>query len=81
MNEVPIERRMAVRIRYWREQKGMKNADVARALGLSPATVSKWQSEAACPTQENLDALCQLFGIQIWQFWAGSIDEMGDGAT
>ena len=37
------------RIAQLRRQKGLKQEDMAEALGVSPQAVSKWENDMNCP--------------------------------
>ena len=50
------------RIREAREARKMSQADLARHMGLSRASISQWESGATAPTRKNYPDLAKLFG-------------------
>ena len=44
----------------WQRRNGVSNRAVARALGLTPAALTKWKQGQQNPTQENEQALWGL---------------------
>jgi len=61
------------RIAQMRRQKGLKQEDMAEALGVSPQAVSKWENDMNCPDISLLPALAKLLEI--------SVDELLSGKT
>lgn len=61
------------RIAQLRRQKGLKQEDMAEALGVSPQAVSKWENDMNCPDISLLPALAKLLEI--------SVDELLSGKT
>lgn len=53
------------RIRECREACGMSQKYVAISVGVSPPTVSMWESGVKEPTRENLIKLADLFDVSI----------------
>ena len=54
-----------------REQKGLTQADVAEALGVTAAAVSKWETGASKPRVEVLFALAKLLDVRPEELIAG----------
>lgn len=54
-----------------REQKGLTQADVAAALNVTPAAVSKWETGASKPRVEVLFALAKLLEVHPEELIAG----------
>lgn len=54
-----------------REQKGLTQKDVARALGVTAAAVSKWETGSAKPRVEVLFQLANLLGVRPEELLAG----------
>lgn len=53
-----------LRLAQIREYAGVTKTSIANALGLSPATLSKWESGQQLPTIEKLRALSLFFGVK-----------------
>ncbi len=58
-----------------RTQKGMTQAQVADALGVSNKTVSKWECGMGCPDLPLWSALSEIFGVDIVQLMDGEIEQ------
>lgn len=48
-----------------RDAKGLKDADVSRATGISPDTFSAWKQGKYSPKIEKLIKLADFFGITL----------------
>ena len=46
-----------------RKEKGVKQEELAKYVGVSTQAVSKWESGASDPSTTNLMALAKLFGV------------------
>jgi Zn-dependent peptidase ImmA (M78 family)/DNA-binding XRE family transcriptional regulator len=53
-----------LRLAQIRERVGVTKTNIASALGVSPATLSKWESGQQLPTLEKLHALSLFFGVK-----------------
>lgn len=53
------------RIKECRVKKGMTQKFVALSLGVKPPSVWGWENDKSDPTQENLSALADLFGVSV----------------
>jgi len=51
------------RIKSLREAAGLKQSDVANAVGVSSQAVSKWETNKSEPDREAIRILCKLFDI------------------
>ena len=60
------------RIAAWRGFRGLSSAELARAVRVSRAAVSVWQSDRGRPTIEHLDALIAALGTD-WATFFGRI--------
>ena len=60
---------LAEKLRYYRYQKGLKQTDVARILGISRDTYRAYESDkkTACP-EHIRDKLSLLYGISSTEF-------------
>lgn len=58
------------RITAWREHLGLTQKQLAKAIGVVPATVCMWESAdyAHGPNRINLDLLLGVFGITLERF-------------
>ena len=53
------------KLRALREERGMEQKDVARALGVNPSAVTRWESGEKRPELNNLVRLADLFGVSV----------------
>ena len=67
------------KIKLYRENKKMTQNEVADILGVSSATISKYESGALEPNIESLKRLSELFEISIDELLNELIDEIADG--
>lgn len=51
------------RIRDLRIEKGLKQSDVAKQLGVTPATVTRWENKTQEPDYLTLALLAQFFDV------------------
>jgi len=58
----PVALRIGVEIRRWRRLRGHSVCGLARAVGVSHSTVSRWESGERRPTLPHLIALGRVFG-------------------
>ncbi len=47
------------------DEKGLKNADVARATGISNMTLSDWKRGKSTPKQDKLKLIADYFGVTL----------------
>ncbi len=60
-----MDKTLGTRIGEYRRQKGMKQDELAEALGVSPQAVSKWENDVSCPDIMTLPALAKLLGVTV----------------
>lgn len=48
---------------HFRDRKGLKDSDVARLAGISPATLSEWKHGGYTPKYEKIAKIEQVLGI------------------
>lgn len=48
-------------VRLRAERGGMNDSDLARAIGVSPATISTWVHRRRSPSEKNLEAIAEAF--------------------
>lgn len=53
------------RISALRREKGLKQEDIAQALGVSSQAVSKWENDQSCPDISLLPKLARLLGVSV----------------
>ena len=53
------------KLQFLRKRNGMTQDEFAESLNVSRQTVSKWESDAAYPDMENIQAICKLFQISV----------------
>ena len=61
-----------IRITAWLDYTGRTQADLAKALGVSPASVSHWTAEDAerrhGPAMDKLEPIARFFGVSVPHF-------------
>jgi transcriptional regulator with XRE-family HTH domain len=62
-------RNLAVLLRQWRAEHGVKEAGAAKELGVSTATWGHWEEGTRFPTANNLVALSEYTRIPIQHFF------------
>ena len=68
-----METTIGSRIAKLRKEKGLKQDQLAEALGVSPQAVSKWENDQSCPDITLLPKLSQLLGISIDALLSGEV--------
>mgnify|MGYP003313496116 CR=1 FL=1 len=58
-------------IKRLRQERGITQADLASALGVTCQAVSKWESGTSDPSTSNLFSLAKLFGIPVEKLLQG----------
>lgn len=72
---------LARRIQYWRQRAGLaRRIDLARAIGVEPSMVTKWETAVNKPTIEHHHKVCEACGISMQMFWSRIPDEEGEAA-
>lgn len=51
-----------------RDERGLKDVDVARETGIAQATLSNWKNENYVPKLDKLLILANYFGVTIEEF-------------
>ena len=57
-------------LRQLRKERGMRQDDLAAAVGVTQATVSDWETGRAAPKPAHHDALEDVLGISRQLWWA-----------
>ena len=71
-----METTLGKRIASLRHQKGLKQDDLAAALGVSAQAVSKWENDQTCPDISLLPKLAQLLGVSVDELLSGKKAEL-----
>ncbi len=63
---------IALKIKELREQysggKGLKQEELAQKIGVTPNTISRWETLTYKPKIEDLDKLARFFSVPIYYF-------------
>ena len=62
-----MHRLIIERLKTARNNKGLKQADVAEMLGVKKNTISNWENDKADPDIDSLIKLCSIYGISCSQ--------------
>lgn len=54
---------MNLKIRHYREGKGLNQKQLGKLIGKSIGTIQSWEGGASYPNAEAIWAMCELFGI------------------
>ena len=60
-----MEMTIGKRIGMYRRQKGMRQDDLAQALGVTPQAVSKWENDQTYPDISLLPRLAKLLDVTV----------------
>ena len=60
-----MENRIADQIRFYRKQKGLTQEQLAEAMGVSVAAVSKWEQGQSLPEIPMLMELADFFDLSV----------------
>ena len=55
---------MQITIKAARVNKGLKQNDVATAIGVDRKTVGSWESGKTMPNPKHIEPLCKLLGVK-----------------
>lgn len=66
-----MEKTLGARIAEYRKEKGLKQDDLAEALGVSGQAVSKWENDISCPDIMLLPALADKLGVTVDELLRG----------
>lgn len=50
-------------------EKVTTQAELSRRLGISKPAIGKWINEGVCPESSRVPALCEIFGITLYDFF------------
>lgn len=62
-NNINMHKLLIKRLKEARNNKGLKQADVAEMLGVKKNTISNWENDKADPDIDSLIRLCTIYGI------------------
>jgi transcriptional regulator with XRE-family HTH domain len=62
------------RIDAWRRHRGMTQRALAKAVGVTVGAVNAWVKGLSAPTQKNLQAIVNAFGITMTEFYGANFD-------
>lgn len=54
-----------------RDIKGVKDADVSKATGITKSTFTDWKSGRSSPKNEKLQKIADYFGVSVEYFFTG----------
>lgn len=57
------------RLAYWRSRSGKTGGQVAEALGVSIATISRWETGFTSPTADNVERYAQAVGVTVQRIY------------
>lgn len=60
---------LGARIKAWLRIRGLTQAALAKAVGVTPAAVTAWVNGESDPTQRNLEAIVQALGLTMAEFY------------
>ena len=66
-----MEMTIGKRIGMYRRQKGMRQDDLAQALGVTPQAVSKWENDQTYPDISLLPRLAKLLDVTVDELLSG----------
>ena len=52
------------KLKELREQEGMSQYELADKLFVSRSAIAKWESGNGIPSDVNLEAICEFFGVE-----------------
>ena len=61
-----------------RDERGMKDADVARETGITKSTFSDWKNGRSSPKDVKLKKIADLFGVSVEYIRTGNEEREGD---
>lgn len=61
------------KIQSYRSQHGMTQEELATKIGVTPNTISRWETATYKPQVADIDNLSRVFKIQIWSFLPSEI--------
>jgi len=57
------------KIKQLRKNAGLKQADLAKLVGVSRPNISFWEN-ADYPPLEAIDKICKVLGMELWRFFS-----------
>lgn len=66
-----METTLGKRIAALRRDKGLKQEELARQLGVTPQAVSKWENDQTCPDITLLPDLARILGVSVDELLSG----------
>lgn len=63
------------------DEKGLKNADIARETGISNMTLSDWKKGKSTPKQDKLMKIADYFGVTVEYLMTGENSKHSDEDT
>lgn len=66
-----MEHTLGKRIAALRRDKGLKQEELARQLGVTPQAVSKWENDQTCPDITLLPDLARILGVSVDELLSG----------
>lgn len=54
---------MKFTLKMLRINKGLRQSDLAEAIGVNRKTIAAWEKGTSLPTADKIDAICELFGV------------------
>lgn len=59
----PVSREISARIKYLRNQRGERQADLSKAIGTAQSLISHWEIRDLKPSAGNIIKLCQHYNV------------------
>jgi len=60
---------LSIRIAAWRKARGLTQADLAEAAGVTASAVCLWEAGKSSPSQSHLAAIVDRLGLSIARFY------------
>lgn len=54
---------MKFTLKMLRINKGLRQSDLAEAIGVNRKTIAAWEKGTSLPTADKIDAICELFEV------------------
>lgn len=71
-----IATELPIILRYWRNKKGFTQSLLASSLGVKQNTISSWEKGVRTPGMDDLDKLCEIYGISFASFLTKQDDDL-----
>ena len=69
-----MKKTLGERIAEKRKAKGLKQEELAEAMGVSAQAVSKWENDLSCPDIMTLPSLAKLLGCTVDELLTGKVE-------